>query len=122
MAVSLITPHDVKLLHAIEDIIGTKLTEYKVDGEYIINIILVFDNRATENDKLIAALIDRRQRDRHDLDAAIGGETGGRDQAGRDWFLRKKDDQQAKEINLGGRNGLAAGWGGRYGRRESRRR
>lgn len=34
MAVSLITPHDVKLLHAIEDTVGTKLTEYKVDGEY----------------------------------------------------------------------------------------
>lgn len=35
MAISLITPHDIKLLHAIEDAIGTKLTEYKVDGEYI---------------------------------------------------------------------------------------
>lgn len=35
MAVSLITPHDIKLLHAIEDTIGTKLTEYKVDGKYI---------------------------------------------------------------------------------------
>lgn len=34
MAVSLITPHDIKLLHAIEDLIGTKLTEYKVDGKY----------------------------------------------------------------------------------------
>ena len=32
MAISLITPHDIKLLHAIEDAIGTKLTEYKVNG------------------------------------------------------------------------------------------
>lgn len=32
MAVSLVTPHDIKLLHAIEDAIGTKLTEFKVDG------------------------------------------------------------------------------------------
>lgn len=35
MAISLITPNDIKLLHKIEDTIGTKLTEYKVDGEYI---------------------------------------------------------------------------------------
>lgn len=35
MAISLITPHDIKLLHAIEDAIGTKLTEYKIDGEYM---------------------------------------------------------------------------------------
>lgn len=32
LAVSLITPHDIKLLHAIEEAINTKLTEYKVDG------------------------------------------------------------------------------------------
>lgn len=35
MAISLITPYDIKLLHTIEDVIGIKLTEYKVDGEYI---------------------------------------------------------------------------------------
>ena len=34
MAVSLITPHDLKLLKAIEETVGTKLTEYKVDGNY----------------------------------------------------------------------------------------
>lgn len=34
MAVSLVTPHDIKLLHAIEELIGTKLTEYKVNGEF----------------------------------------------------------------------------------------
>ncbi|EFN77376.1 Probable ATP-dependent RNA helicase DDX49, partial [Harpegnathos saltator] len=39
MAVSLITPHDVKLLHAIEDAIGTKLTEYKVDDKEIVTIL-----------------------------------------------------------------------------------
>lgn len=33
MAVSLITPHDIKLLHAIEGTIGAKLSEYKIDGE-----------------------------------------------------------------------------------------
>lgn len=33
MAISLITPHDIKLLHAIEETVGTKLTEYKIDGE-----------------------------------------------------------------------------------------
>ena len=31
-AVSLVTPHDIKLLHAIEELVGTKLTEYNVDG------------------------------------------------------------------------------------------
>lgn len=40
MAISLITPNDIKLLHMIEDTIGTKLTEYKVDGEYILLISL----------------------------------------------------------------------------------
>lgn len=33
MAVSLVTPHDIKLLHAIEELIGTKLTEYVVNGK-----------------------------------------------------------------------------------------
>lgn len=33
MAISLVTPHDIKLLHAIEETIGTKLTEFKVDGK-----------------------------------------------------------------------------------------
>jgi len=42
MAISLITPNDIKLLHAIEDKIGTKLTKYKVDGEYIYQSILLF--------------------------------------------------------------------------------
>jgi len=35
ISISLITPNDIKLLHAIENVIGIKLTEYKVDGEYI---------------------------------------------------------------------------------------
>ncbi|XP_025989694.1 probable ATP-dependent RNA helicase DDX49 isoform X2 [Solenopsis invicta] len=39
MAISLITPHDIKLLHAIEDAIGTKLTEYKVDDKEIVTIL-----------------------------------------------------------------------------------
>lgn len=39
MAISLITPHDIKLLHAIEDVIGTKLTEYKVDDAEIVTIL-----------------------------------------------------------------------------------
>ncbi|XP_015605481.1 probable ATP-dependent RNA helicase DDX49 [Cephus cinctus] len=38
MAISLITPHDIKLLHAIEETIGTKLTEYKVDDKEIVTI------------------------------------------------------------------------------------
>ncbi|KZC12616.1 PREDICTED: probable ATP-dependent RNA helicase DDX49 [Dufourea novaeangliae] len=38
MAVTLITPHDIKLLHAIEDTIGTKLTEYKVNDKEIVTI------------------------------------------------------------------------------------
>ncbi|KAF7403710.1 hypothetical protein HZH68_006504 [Vespula germanica] len=37
MAISLITPYDIKLLHAIEDIIGTKLIEYKIDGKTLSN-------------------------------------------------------------------------------------
>lgn len=36
MAISLVTPHDLKLLQAIEDTIGTKLTEYEVDGKYFL--------------------------------------------------------------------------------------
>ncbi|XP_076236495.1 putative ATP-dependent RNA helicase Dbp45A [Calliopsis andreniformis] len=38
MAISLITPYDIKLLHAIEDAIGTKLTEYKVNDKEIVTI------------------------------------------------------------------------------------
>ena len=33
MAVSLISPHDIKLLHAIEETIGTQLTKYDIDGK-----------------------------------------------------------------------------------------
>ena len=33
MAISLVTPNDIKLLHAIEEIVGTKLTDFKVDGK-----------------------------------------------------------------------------------------
>lgn len=32
MAISLITPYDIENLHAIEETIKTKLTEYKIDG------------------------------------------------------------------------------------------
>ncbi|CAL1675318.1 unnamed protein product [Lasius platythorax] len=39
MAISLITPNDIKLLHKIEDTIGTKLTEYKVDDKEIVTIL-----------------------------------------------------------------------------------
>lgn len=39
LAVSLITPHDIKLLHAIEDAINTKLTEYKVDDKEVAKIV-----------------------------------------------------------------------------------
>ena len=40
MAVSLVTPYDLKLLKAIEETIGTKLREYKVDGKNYLIIIL----------------------------------------------------------------------------------
>jgi ATP-dependent RNA helicase DDX49/DBP8 len=33
MAVSLVTPHDIRLLHTIEDVINTKLKEYVVEGK-----------------------------------------------------------------------------------------
>lgn len=39
MAITLITPHDIKLLHAIEETIGTKLTEYKVNDKEIVTIL-----------------------------------------------------------------------------------
>ncbi|KYN05886.1 putative ATP-dependent RNA helicase DDX49 [Cyphomyrmex costatus] len=39
LAISLITPNDIKLLHAIEDVIGIKLMEYKVDDKEIITIL-----------------------------------------------------------------------------------
>ncbi|KAI4502625.1 hypothetical protein M0802_002537 [Mischocyttarus mexicanus] len=39
MSVSLITPHDIKLLHAIEDLIGTKLIEYKIDDKEVVTIL-----------------------------------------------------------------------------------
>ncbi|XP_043668119.1 probable ATP-dependent RNA helicase DDX49 [Vespula pensylvanica] len=39
MAISLITPYDIKLLHAIEDIIGTKLIEYKINDEEVVTIL-----------------------------------------------------------------------------------
>ncbi|XP_058794004.1 probable ATP-dependent RNA helicase DDX49 isoform X2 [Phymastichus coffea] len=38
MAISLVTPHDIKLLHAIEEIIGTKLKEFKVNDKEIVTI------------------------------------------------------------------------------------
>lgn len=34
MAISLVTPYDIENLHAIEEQIKTKLTEYKIDGNY----------------------------------------------------------------------------------------
>lgn len=40
MAITLITPHDIKLLHAIENTIGTKLTEYKINGNKFFSNIL----------------------------------------------------------------------------------
>jgi ATP-dependent RNA helicase DDX49/DBP8 len=33
MAISLVTPHDIRLLHTIEDAINTKLKEYVVEGK-----------------------------------------------------------------------------------------
>ena len=33
MAISLVTPHDIRLLHTIEDTINTKLKEYVVEGK-----------------------------------------------------------------------------------------
>ncbi|RLU23829.1 hypothetical protein DMN91_004037 [Ooceraea biroi] len=39
MAISLITPNDLKLLQAIEDVIGTKLTQYKIDDKEIVTIL-----------------------------------------------------------------------------------
>lgn len=39
MAITLITPHDIKLLHAIENDIGTKLTEYKVNGNTFLALL-----------------------------------------------------------------------------------
>lgn len=40
MAITLITPHDIKLLHAVENTIGTKLTEYKINGNKFFSNIL----------------------------------------------------------------------------------
>ncbi|KAJ1526016.1 hypothetical protein ONE63_009190 [Megalurothrips usitatus] len=39
LAVSIVTPHDIKLLHAIEEAINTKLTEYNVDDKEVAKII-----------------------------------------------------------------------------------
>jgi ATP-dependent RNA helicase DDX49/DBP8 len=33
MAISLVTPHDIRLLHCIEEVINTKLKEYVVEGK-----------------------------------------------------------------------------------------
>nr|CAD7607122.1 unnamed protein product [Timema genevievae] len=38
-AISLVTPYDIRLVHAIEDAINTKLSEYKVDDKEIVNIM-----------------------------------------------------------------------------------
>ncbi|XP_066602488.1 probable ATP-dependent RNA helicase DDX49 [Prorops nasuta] len=40
LAVSLITLHDIKLLHAIEDTIGTKLKEYKIDDKDVLTNLM----------------------------------------------------------------------------------
>lgn len=34
IAISLVTPHDIKLLHTIEESISTKLKEYVVEGRF----------------------------------------------------------------------------------------
>ncbi|EZA50571.1 putative ATP-dependent RNA helicase DDX49 [Ooceraea biroi] len=92
MAISLITPNDLKLLQAIEDVIGTKLTQYKIDGEYVLQVFtfITFSIKLKQTDR---SSIDFRQRDRYDLDANISDETEGRDQIRRDRFLRKENDQ-----------------------------
>lgn len=33
-AISLVSPHEISLIHAIENRIGTKLKEYNISGEY----------------------------------------------------------------------------------------
>ncbi|XP_014229087.1 probable ATP-dependent RNA helicase DDX49 [Trichogramma pretiosum] len=38
MAISLVTPQDIKLLHAIEELVGTKLTNYEVSDKEIVQI------------------------------------------------------------------------------------
>ncbi|XP_011876294.1 PREDICTED: probable ATP-dependent RNA helicase DDX49 [Vollenhovia emeryi] len=38
MAISLVTPHDIKLLHAIEHAVGTKLEKYEVNDKEIVTI------------------------------------------------------------------------------------
>lgn len=75
MAISLVTPNDIKLLHTIEDVIGTKLTEYKVDGEYISISFLhtIFFSTKISSDY---PLIHVRQGNCYYLDANIGGKTG----------------------------------------------
>lgn len=72
MAISLITPNDIKLLHAIEDTIGKKLTEYKVNGEYTCRLDISNFKIAMDSSFFV---IDPRQRNRYDLDTNIGSET-----------------------------------------------
>ncbi|XP_032673332.1 probable ATP-dependent RNA helicase DDX49 [Odontomachus brunneus] len=69
MAVSLITPHDIKLLHAIEDTIGTNLTEYKVDDKEIVTILTQFsvakreaEIKLDENDFFEKKIINKRKK------------------------------------------------------------
>ncbi|XP_046626525.1 probable ATP-dependent RNA helicase DDX49 [Neodiprion virginianus] len=38
MAITIVTPNDIKLIHAIEEIIGTKLTEFKIDDKEVVTI------------------------------------------------------------------------------------
>lgn len=35
IAISLVTPYDIRLIHAIEETINTKLEEYKIDGMFV---------------------------------------------------------------------------------------
>ena len=42
MSVSLVTPVDIKLIHAIESIINTKLKEYSINGRLIFIRKLIF--------------------------------------------------------------------------------
>lgn len=80
MAISLVTPYDIKLLHTIEDVIGTKLTEYKVDGGYIsILFLYTFFSIKILSDYF---LIDVRQGNCYYLDTNIGGKAGSRNQIG----------------------------------------
>lgn len=74
-SLTLITPNDIKLLHAIEGRIGKQLNEFKINGNFFINTnrLITMINKSSEH-------FSNRKRSNQDLNASSCDETRARNQ------------------------------------------